>query len=532
MTVTQRVRWSDTDQKAIREQLDRILHSVPFQHSPRRQKFLEFIVSETLAGRTVKGYDVALEVFDRLETFDAAVDPVVRVEAGRLRDKLREYYSTDGEGDPIRIDLPKGTYTPQIKFRHEDAPQIRPQKGRPELSSTVPSVAVLPFDDLSADQNLGYLGDGVAEDIITALSRFPDLAVVARTSSFTYKGRTVDIRQVGKELGVGYVVEGSVRKDGNKLRIVSQLIDTRNGEHVWAERYDRSGMDPWALQDEVTEMIVSAMTGEKGALKQAQYQRAWGKAATTLEEYDYYLRGHDQFMKYTKEGIERSGQIWREGLAKFPSSPLLKVKLGWHHMTRTVIFISDDPQADVRKAGELAQEVLLNEYLSPQVARLANWLMGHVLVRKRDFDGALAAADRAVALAPYDTFMLSSLMMVLVQAGRSDQALQWADQAASRDPALGWFYNHRRGWAYLVQGSFGDAADALSRTEFNDSHLLSAIAHVRLGRSADARREVRKMIKINPTITLKAWRLGYCFRDPASLEGYSLDLLQAGLPPS
>ena len=129
MTVTQRVRWSDTDQKAIREQLDRILHSVPFQHSPRRQRFLEFIVSETLAGRTVKGYDVALEVFGRPETFDAAVDPVVRVEAGRLRDKLREYYGADGESDPIRIDLPKGTYTPQIKFRHEDAPQIWSPEG-------------------------------------------------------------------------------------------------------------------------------------------------------------------------------------------------------------------------------------------------------------------------------------------------------------------------------------------------------------------------------------------------------------------
>jgi TolB-like protein len=530
VTVTQRVRWSDTEQKAIREQLDRILHSVPFQHSPRRQRFLEFIVRETLAGRRVKGYDVALEVFGRLETFDAALDPVVRVEAGRLRDKLREYYDTDGEGDHIRIDLPKGTYAPQIKFRHEDAPQVGPQKGLQEVFSTVPSVAVLPFDDLSADQNLGYLGDGVAEDIITALSRFPDSAVVARTSSFTYKGKTVDIRQVGKELGVGYVVEGSVRKDGNKLRIVSQLIDTRNGEHVWAERFDRSGMDPWALQDEVTEMIVSAMTGEKGALKQAQYRRAWGKAATTLEEYDYYLRGHDQFMKYTKEGIQRSGEIWREGLAKFPSSPLLKVKLGWHHITRTVIFISDDPQADVRKAGELAQEALLNEYLSPQVMRLANWLMSHVLVRKRDFDGALAAADRAVALAPCDTFMLSSLMMVLVQAGRADEALKWADQVASRDPALGWFYNHRRGWAHLVQGSIGDAADALSQTEFNDSHLLLAIAHMRLGHPADARAEVAKMMKINPAITLKAWRLGYCFRDPATLEGYSPHLLQAGLP--
>jgi adenylate cyclase len=530
VTVTQPVRWSGTVQKAIREQLDRILHSVPFQHSPRRQRFLEFIVSETLAGRTVKGYDVALEVFGRLETFDAAVDPVVRVEAGRLRDKLREYYSTEGEGDPIRIDLPKGTYTPQIKFRHEDAPQIRPQNGRPKISSTVPSVAVLPFDDLSAEQNLGYLGDGVAEDIITALSRFPDSAVVARTSSFTYKGKAVDIRQVGQELGVGYVVEGSVRKDGNRLRIVSQLIDSKNGEHVWAQRFDRSGIDPWALQDEVIGMIVSAMTGEQGALKQAQYRQAWGKGTTTLKEYDYYLRGHDQLMKYTKEGIERSGEIWREGMAKFPRSSLLKVKLGWHHLVRAVNFVSGDPPADVRKAGELARQVLSNEHLSPQVGRLANWLASHVLVRERDFDGALGAADRAVALAPYDTFMLSSLMMVLVQAGRLDQTLEWADQIAARDPALGWFYNHRRGWACLVLGRFAEAVDALVGTTFNDAHLLLAIAYARLGRSADAPAEVEKMLKVNPTITVKAWRQGYSFRDPAILDCYSPDLERSGLP--
>ena len=174
---------------------------------------------------------------------------------------------------------------------------------------------MLPFDDLSADQNLGYLGDGVPEDIITALSRFPDLVVVARSSSFAYKGKAVDVRQVGKELGVDYVVEGSVRKDGDKLRIVSQLIDAKNGEHVWAERFDRVGTDPWALQDEVTGMIVSAMTGDTGALKQAQYRQAWGKGATTLEEYDYYLRGHEQYMKYTRKkssGRARFGEKdWR-----------------------------------------------------------------------------------------------------------------------------------------------------------------------------------------------------------------------------
>ena len=167
-------------------------------------------------------------------------------------------------------------------------------------------------------------------------------------------------------------------------------------------------------------------------------------------------------------------------------------------MMRVMIFVSDDPPADVRKAGELARQVLANEHLSPQVARLANWLMSFVLVQEKDFDGALAAADKTVALAPYDTFMLSSLMIALVQIGRPDQALQWADQAAARDPALGWFYNRGRGWAHLVLGRFGEAVDALTQTEYSDAHLLLAIAYVRLGRLAEARAEVGKMMKINP----------------------------------
>jgi adenylate cyclase len=216
--------------------------------------------------------------------------------------------------------------------------------------------------------------------------------------------------------------------------------------------------------------------------------------------------------------------------AKFPSSPLLKVKLGWHHMMRVMIFCSDDPPADVRKAGELARHVLANEHLSPQVSRLANWLMSFVLVQEKDFDGALVAADKTLALAPYDTFMLSSLVIALVQIGRPDQALQWADQAAGRDPALGWHYNRGRGWAHLVLGRFGEAVDALTQTEYGDSHLLLAIAYVRLGRLAEARAEVGKMMKLNPAITLQAWRLRYSFRDPEILDRYALDLVQSGLP--
>ena len=196
----------------------------------------------------------------------------------------------------------------------------------------VPSIAVLPFDDLSPDKSLGYLGDGVSEDIITMLSRFPDLSVIARNSSFVYKGKPVDIRQVGRDLNVDYALEGSVRKDGDQIRITAQLIDTETGKHVWAERYDKTGKDPLALQDEVTGKIIAAMTGEKGQVKQGQYRDAWGKDAADLGEYDYYLRGHDVFMNATsREDNDRAGRIWEEGLAKYPNSNLLKVKLGLYH---------------------------------------------------------------------------------------------------------------------------------------------------------------------------------------------------------
>src|SRR4029079_15656286 len=224
------------------------------------------------------------------------------------------------------------------------------------------------------------------------------------------------------------------------------------------------------------------------------------------------------------------GKIWREGLAKFPDSPLLKVKLGWHHMVRAYKFVSNDPPADVRNGAELARQVLANEHLSPQVARLANWLMSYVLVQERDFDGALVAADNALALAPHDTFMRSRLTMVLVQVGKPELALQWADQVAALDPALGWSYNYGRGWAYLSLGRFEEAAKALTQTEWNDAHLLLAIAYMRLGRLADARAEVEKMMKLDPTITLHSWRLGYSFRNPAVLDRHALDLAQSGLP--
>ncbi|THK34532.1 adenylate/guanylate cyclase domain-containing protein [Ensifer sp. MPMI2T] len=400
----------------------------------------------------------------------------------------------------------------------------------PGGSGTIPSVAVLPFKDLSAEKSLGYLGDGLANDVIAILSRFSDIAVVSRTSSFAYQGKEGDIRRIGKELGVGYVVEGSVRKEGNRVRIVAQLINANTGDHVWADRFDKAGTDPWALQDELTGKIVGAMTGEFGAIRKADYSQAWGKDSTNLAEYDYYLRAESQLNLYTKEGIERSGEISRQGLQVFPGSPLLTAELGWSHWLKVALLYSSDPQADLQEADRLVKQVLSDKNLSPQVARLAHWLHAWLLTINGDHDGAIAEMNKALAAAPYNAFTLTDAGNIFLSAGQPEKALELTDAAAARDPGLSWFFNYVRGATFVVLGKNEDAVEVLKAAEFADAPLLLAIAYMRLGRDAEARAAVAKMLKAAPTATVQSWRRAWNFRDPSILDKAAADLARAGLP--
>ena len=283
----------------------------------------------------------------------------------------------------------------------------------------VPAIAVLPFDDMSPDKSLGYLGDGVSEDIITMLSRFPDLLVIARNSSSVYKGKPVDVRQIGRDLNADYALEGSVRKEGDQIRITAQLIDTTTGDHVWAERYDKTGKDPLALQDEVTTKIVGAIAADAGMVKKAQYHAAWGKDTADLGEYDYYLRSHNIITTaVSREDIDRAGRLLKEGLAKYPDSNLIKIQLAWDRFVAAGYAWSDDIPADFHKAGELTRSVLASDNLSPQVKRLAHWLFAWVLASEYDFGRALNEADTAVALAPYDGDVYGDLALLQITAGK------------------------------------------------------------------------------------------------------------------
>jgi TolB-like protein/class 3 adenylate cyclase len=401
------------------------------------------------------------------------------------------------------------------------------------VGAHVPSIAVLPFDDMSPDKSLGYLGDGVSEDIITMLSRFPDVLVIARNSSFVYKGKPVDVRQIGRDLNVGYALEGSVRKEADQIRITAQLIDAQTGEHVWAERYDKTGKDPQALQDEVTGKIVTAIAGDGGMIKRAQYHDAWGKDTADLGEYDYYLRGHDVFMNAnSKEDNDRAGRIWEEGLAKYPDSNLLKVKLGWYHFLAGWNVWSDDIPVEYRKAGELVRTALGKDNLSPQVKRLAHWLFAWVLASEGDFSRALNEADTAIALAPYDGGMYANLAQLVMTAGSPEKGMEWNDLARPRDPNSLKLQNYNKGLALRLLGKYEDSIAAFKQSNYPDfdTPINVAVALVRLGRIDEAKEQVKLMLKNNPRFTQAAWRQTYFYSDPSIMDREVADLAQAGLP--
>jgi TolB-like protein/DNA-binding winged helix-turn-helix (wHTH) protein len=405
--------------------------------------------------------------------------------------------------------------------------------GANEAPSRTPVVAVLPFDSMAGEAQ-EYLGPGVAEDIISMLARTPDVAVIARGSSFAYGDEPRDVREIGEALGADYVLEGSVRREGDKLRIVAQLEDTETGQHVWADRFDRVGADPWALVDEVSGRIIFALAGEKGEIKRAQFRDAWGKDSASLDEYDYFLRGLDIYMNSrSPEEIARAAAIWEEGLAKYPHSALIKTKLAWGHWTAAWRFW-DDLDYNFTEADRLVTEALAQDNLSPEVQRSAHWLNAFVLMRRGDFNGGVAEAERTIAITPYDARVLRNLTDVLIADGRYELALDWLARAEPREPGREDEYVLQRALIYRLMGRYEEALAEYARVEEPDVYprLSRAIALVELGRIDEAQGVVREALVGNPDFTQAMWRDGSFYSDPAVLDGEVAALAQAGLPES
>ena len=448
--------WSESDQKAIREQLVSILSSGPFHQSQRRQRFLEYLVNETLAGRgeRLKAYNVALEVFERPETFDPTVDPLVRIEAARLREKLREYYGTEGQSDAIHIDLPKGTYAPLIEFR-EGKQQVKSvSKRRMRWQTTVPvlalilmlgavgawltrdlwgpapegaaehpvlgmpegpAVAVLPFVNLSGDPNQEYFSDGLTDDLMTELSRASsDLRVLARNTTFQYKGKSVDVTKLGRELGARYVLEGSVRRAGDDLRVTAQLSDTETGSHIWADRFDRKMADIFLVQDEIVSQIVAKIAGNFGVIDINEARSATRKSPDEIRAYDLVLRAQDVMRpEWSQETFSTAKELLRQAIALDPSNARARRELAYLAVIGWVFRFDKTPVPPQEITAQAAKAVQLD----PSDAR-AHMVAASAYFFNKQLDLFEREAQQAMELAPYDAEILATLGCMIADSGQ------------------------------------------------------------------------------------------------------------------
>jgi TolB-like protein/class 3 adenylate cyclase len=405
---------------------------------------------------------------------------------------------------------------------------------RPNPPTGPATIAVLPLSNMSGDPSLQYFADGTTEDLIAGLSRSPYIRVVARTSTDAYKDKPIDIRQIGKELGARYIVEGSVQKGGDTMRIVAQLIDATTGEHVWAERYDREGSDPLILQDDVTTKIINAVSGEQGLIRKKEYEEAWGKDSSSLVEYDYYLRGHDLYGRFTKEDTERAIQVWGEGLAKYPDSALLKIKLGWGYDQRYIGGWSTDSTKDLETAFRYAQQGLAGN--PPPLAKgLGHWLMADLLaVYKRDFDKAMQELELVRRLMPNDFAPIAGEGNIPVQAGKPEVTIAALKNITPQDPEAMYGYAFLS-WAYFAVKDYEKSIEYAKQTPEpipSYSLVFMAASYAELGKIKEAQDVVKQILAAIPDASLTMMRDLHFDRDQEVLEREIAALRKAGLPES
>ena len=369
-----------------------------------------------------------------------------------------------------------------------------------------PSIAVLPFENMSGDPEQEYFADGMVEDIITALSRFKSLFVIARNSSFTFKGKAVDIKEVGRRLGVRYVLEGSVRKAAGKVRISGQLIDAITGAHIWADRFERDLTDVFALQDEVTVAVVSAIQPK---LLQTEIELATRLRPENLTAYDLFLRAMQQFYLATREGETEALQLARRALELDPRFSSVAALAGACHMHNVLWGYTIDPQFDREEAIRLLRLALSLDDSDPETLAWAAFISAYMV---GDCESEIEMADRAVALNPNSFIAWHFRGWVYRNAGRPEEAIQSFERAIRMnpvDPLL-----HRSftgiGYAFTELRCFDEAVAAVKKALrqnpfFAPAHRCLASAFAHLGRDEEAREAAARLLERDPKFTISSW---------------------------
>jgi adenylate cyclase len=429
--------------------------------------------------------------------------------------------------EPIRVySLEVGVPAQAKPARQAEAAMPAPRVASPDK----PSIAVLAFQNMSGDPEQEYFADGITEDVITDLSKVGGLLVIARNSSFAYKGKAVDIRVVARELGVRSVLEGSIRRAGNRVRITAQLIDAETGGHLWADRFDRELSDIFAVQDEVTRRIVDALKIKLSPREAAMLDAV---KTTNSKAHDFFLLGREVLFGTirNREVFERSTELFAQAIAEDPSygEPYAGLamwqNLNWqHHWT-------DDWSQSLEKS-ERYLDVASRK--SPQVA-FVHYVAAVFYLWKKDLDRSAAEADAALNLSPNYALAHNSRGIVNIYGGEPLAAVPHIEQAIRLDPVFKQQYIHFLGSAYLVAGKFEAAAAQFKerirlapKTDLSRAFLAVALGH--LGEAEEAGRVWRELMEINPKYSFAEHVGRLPFRNQADIDRLTEGLRKAGVP--
>lgn len=376
--------------------------------------------------------------------------------------------------DPVRV------YRVNLENTATDGMPRRSPVARLALPSK-PSIAVMPFTNMGSDSEQGYFSHGITEDIITELSRFHSLFVIARNSSFAYQDKPLNVQQIGRELGVQYVLEGSVRKAGKRLRITAQLVDASNGTHLWAERYDRDMEDIFAVQDEVTQTIVSTLAGR---LESAVLERAKRKPTENMAAYDYLLRGMDHFNRLTTQDNVEAGRLFKKAIELDPQYAIAYAYLASTYLYDWFWKVSLEPLDE--QAHLMAKKAI---GLDDGESR-SHMVYGRVQLYGRNFRQAFFHHERGVALNPNDADTAAQMGLQLAFAGRPDEGVEWLEKAMRLNPYHPDWYYEDLGQALYSARRYEEACRVLERVMAPPFWVVVWLAacYAQLDRLADAQR--------------------------------------------
>jgi TolB-like protein/class 3 adenylate cyclase/Tfp pilus assembly protein PilF len=447
------------------------------------------------------GVNVAARLQQLAAPGEICVSASMREQVG---EKLPIGFADLGEHGVKNIARPVRVY--RVEKHAEPRPAAADDRTRVPLAfpEDRPSVAVLPFNNMSADAEQEYFVDGIVEDIITGLSRIRWLHVIARNSTFTYKGRAVDIKQVGRELGARYVLEGSLRKAGNRIRITAQLIEAGNGTHVWAERYDRALDDIFELQDEITLSLVGAI---EPSLRQTEIERAKRKRPENLDAYDLYLRALPHAYVPMPGEADKALVLLGEALALQPDYPAAQAAAAWCYEMRYL----RGGLHDADKVAALGHAQAAIEAGADDAATLATagFVIGLVA---HDYQTAIEVIDRALTLTGASALALWMGATVLAHAGEVAKAIDYAERALRLTPfgRESSFAYVALAMAYSASGNFEQAVatsvkSAQANPRFSVSHVLHAAALSRLGRLDEAGAAARRVLECEPDFTVSGF---------------------------